>query len=558
MGDYDDDTAFLGQRGRFFILTFLLLNGLCVSTGWSGLYFVFVGATPPHHCSVPDDVNLTEAWKVAIIPIEVVDGQEERSMCHRYRLDVVRNYSDQGLEPGYVLNVTSIEQESCVDGWTYSKDIFQSTIVTEWDMVCDNQWKTPMASSMLFIGFMIGSLISGTISDRFGRKKVVFGAMALQVISILAQSFSPSWLVFCLIYLVVGGSQVSLFITTFVLGTELLSKSLRVFYTTLGVFLHYCIGYMMLPGFAYAMRDWRPLLQIISGIMVIYIPFWWFIPESPRWLLSRGRVEEAEEIVRFIARKNNVPAPNVIFKEEKVEQDPTADVKTYTLWDLLSNGKVRSISFMCLMLWLATNMGYYGLSLNTSNLSGDPYLNCFLSALAEVPGYIVSTVLLKKCPRRPLLMTYLVMGGGFLLLIPLIPENLRWLAIALEMIGKFGFTMAFTVVYAYTAEMYPTVLRNVGMGLCSSAARVGSITAPYIINLGIINPFLPYILIGSLTLGSSLVNIFLPETFGRELPETVEQMQRCRGPCCTHAEMTEEGLEAGELHKSTVLNEAKF
>jgi len=529
MGDYDEDTAFLGQRGRFFILTFFLLNAMCVSTGWSGLYFVFVGATPPHHCSVPDDVNLTEAWKIAIIPVQMVDGQEERSMCNRYRLDVVRNYSDQGLEPGDVLNDTHIDQESCVDGWTYSKDIFQSTIVTEWDMVCDNQWQTPMASSMLFIGFMIGSLISGTISDRFGRKKVVFAAMALQVISILAQSFSPSWLVFCLIYVVVGGSQVSLFITTFVLGTELLSKSLRAFYTTLGVFLHYCIGYMMLPGFAYAMRDWRPLLQVIAGIMVIYIPFWWFVPESPRWLLSRGRVEEAEDIVRFIARKNNVPAPNTIFKEEKVEQDSTADVKTYTLFDLLSNGKVRSISFMCLMLWLATNMGYYGLSLNTSNLSGDPYLNCFLSALAEVPGYIVSTVLLKKCPRRPLLLTYLLMGGGFLLLIPLIPENLRWLAIALEMIGKFGFTMAFTVVYAYTAEMYPTVLRNVGMGLCSSAARVGSITAPYIINLGIINPFLPYILIGSLTLGSSLVNIFLPETFGRELPETIEQMQRCRG-----------------------------
>lgn len=62
---------------------------------------------------------------------------------------------------------------------------------------------------------------------------------------------------------------------------------------------------------------------------------------------------------------------------------------------------------------------------------------------------------------------------------------LHYVALALEMTGKFGFTMAFSIVYIYTAEIYPTVLRNVGMGMCSSAARIGSITAPYVIYLGV-------------------------------------------------------------------------
>lgn len=61
---------------------------------------------------------------------------------------------------------------------------------------------------------------------------------------------------------------------------------------------------------------------------------------------------------------------------------------------------------------------------------------------------------------------------------------LQYVALALEMTGKFGFTMAFSIVYTYTAELYPTVIRNVGLGLCSSAARIGSITAPYVIYLG--------------------------------------------------------------------------
>ncbi|XP_062391522.1 organic cation/carnitine transporter 2 [Sardina pilchardus] len=555
MGDYDDDTAFLGQRGPFFIVTFLLLNFICISTGLSGIYFVFVGATPPHHCLIPSEANLSEAWREAIIPLETVDGKSQQSMCSRYKLDVVKDYSDRGLVPGVDLNVTDIEEEKCLDGWNYSKDIYQSTIVTDWDLVCDDQWKTPLASSCLFIGFLIGSLVSGQLSDKFGRKKLIFICLAGQPLSMVVHSFSPSWVFFCIFYLFVGAFHISLYITTFVLGTEVLSKSLRDVFTTLGVFLHYCIGYMLLPGFAFGFRDWRPLLQVMAGIMVVYVPFWWFIPESPRWLLAQGRVEEAEAIVRDAARRNKVVAPDVIFKEQKVEASPT-DTKSYTILDVLRNGKVRTTTFLCLLLWLSTNMGYYGLSLNTSNLSGNPYLNSFLSAAAEVPGYIVSTVLIKLCPRRPLLTVFLIIGGGFLLLIQLIPEHLHALALTLEMAGKFGFTMSFTVVYAYTAEIYPTVLRNVGMGMCSSAARIGSITAPYIIYLGSYNKYLPYILIGSMTLCSSAVNLFLPETFGRELPETVEQMQRCRGLC--QQKKIDKCPEAGDEQKSEVVNQSKL
>lgn len=72
---------------------------------------------------------------------------------------------------------------------------------------------------------------------------------------------------------------------------------------------------------------------------------------------------------------------------------------------------------------MAINIGYFGLSLNTSNLSGNPFMNCFLSATSEVPAYIVSTWLLKKCPRRALLSLFLIIGGGVLLLIQLIPDS---------------------------------------------------------------------------------------------------------------------------------------
>ncbi|XP_033996256.1 solute carrier family 22 member 5-like, partial [Trematomus bernacchii] len=362
-------------------------------------------------------------------------------------------------------------------------------------------------------------------SSRFGRKKVVFISLVAQSVAVMLQSFSHSWQMFCVMFLFVGASQISLYISAFVLGTEVLSKTMRILFTTLGAFLFYCIGYMTLPWIAYGIREWRTLLAVLSSTAVVYIPLWWFIPESPRWLITQGRVEEAEAIVREAARKNKIEAPAVIFKESEA----SAQFKKYTMLDILKSKKIRCITLMCLILWMAINIGYFGLSLNTSNLSGNPFMNCFLSATTEVPAYVVSTVLLKKCPRRALLSSFLIIGGGVLLLIQFIPEDLQYVALALEMTGKFGFTMAFSIIYIYTAEVYPTVLRNVGMGMCSSAARIGSITAPYVIYLGSYNKALPYILMGSLTIASSVVNLFLPETLNRDLPETVEQMQECQG-----------------------------
>ncbi|XP_055082616.1 solute carrier family 22 member 4 [Periophthalmus magnuspinnatus] len=528
MSDFDEDTAFLGQTGLYFWTTFFLLNTVFISTGFNGLYMVFIGSTPQHHCLIPD-VNLTEEWRNAIIPVKVVDGEAVRSQCRRFSLQVVKNLSENGLVPGKDLNVTDLRQEPCSDGWTYSRDVYRENIVTEWDLVCDDQWKVPFASSSLFVGYLLGSLISGQLSDRFGRKKVVFVSLAAQSVSVLLQSFAQSWSMFCLMFLFVGASQISLYISAFVLGTELLSKTMRVVFTTLGAFLFYCIGYMTLPWIAFAIREWRPLLAVLATTSVVYFPLWWFIPESPRWLLTQGRRDEAEDIVRDAARKNKVQAPAVIFKEAEVSV--LSDIKKYSILDVLRSRNSCCLTLMCLVLWMAINIGYFGLSLNTSNLSGDPFMNCFLSATSELPAYFVSTWLLKKCPRRPLLSVFLLIGGGVLLLIQVIPESLQSVALALEMTGKFGFTMAFGIVYIYTAELYPTVIRNVGMGLCSSAARVGSITAPYVIYLGTYNRILPYVVMGTLTMASSVVNLFLPETLNKDLPETMDQMQRCKGFC---------------------------
>ncbi|XP_010899171.1 solute carrier family 22 member 5 isoform X2 [Esox lucius] len=526
--DYEDNTAFLGEWGTFQKMVFFFLCISIIPNGFTGLSIVFIGDTPSHHCLIPANANITAEWRGNSIPLDKEGETTVLSKCSRYKLDVIQSLSEKGYVPGVDVNVSEIQQETCLDGWEYDRGTYITTIVSEWDLVCANKWKNPLTSSVFFCGVLTGSFLSGQLSDRFGRKIVLFATMGIQTLSTFLQVFSPSWLVFCVLFFVVGMGQISNYVAAFVLGTEILSPSIRIIYSTLGVCMFYTIGYMALPGVAFFIRDWRMLLLALTLPGLFYIPFWWFIPESPRWLLSQGRVEEAEVILREAARRNRVTAPEVIFRPVQTEQKST-QLEAHSICDLLKSSNIRWVSITLWLVWAILSIGYFALSLNTSNLAGSSYLNCFLSAATEVPAYTMAWLMFRYCPRRRSLFFTLILGGLVLLLVNLIPPKLSSVSIALEMLGKFGVTAAFSIVYAYTAELYPTVVRNTAVGACSMASRVGSISAPYFIYLGGYSKSLPYILMGSLTALSGLLSLLLPETHGMPLPDTIAHMQTIPG-----------------------------
>ncbi|XP_075957620.1 organic cation/carnitine transporter 2-like [Anarhichas minor] len=527
MKDYDDSVAFLGQWGRFQQVVFFLLTASILPNGYGVFSVVFFADTPSHHCLVPD-VNLTQDWLNAIIPIEVVNGKQQLSRCSRFRLDMVRNLSAQGFIPGRDVNITDLEQEGCVDGWSYSRDIYQSTIVSEFDLVCRDQWKQPFTSTMFFLATLVGSFFSGQLSDRFGRKPVFFATMAVQTIFTFVQIFSPSWMVFIILYFMNGLGQISNYVSAFVLGNEILTGHVRVLFSSLGVCLGFAIGYMMLPLFAYFLRDWKSLLLALSLPGLLYIPLWWFIPESPRWLLSQGRVEEAETTLRKAAKMNKVEAPSVIFKDYSVHADATKThpKEQHNVFSLLRTKNIRNMTLILCLVWFTLSTGYYGLSLNTSQLHANPYISCFLSAAVEVPAYTSSWLALRYVPRRLSVFCILLIGGVSLYFLQLVPKSLSELSVALEMLGKFVITAGTSLMFVYTAELYPTALRNTATGTCSAVAKVGSSIAPFLLQLSVYFKYLPYIVMGTLAVVSAFATFLLPESFGRPLPQTIQQMHK--------------------------------
>ncbi|KAL1252329.1 hypothetical protein QQF64_017022 [Cirrhinus molitorella] len=181
--DYDDSTAFLGDWGPFQRTVFILLCLSIIPNGFTGLSIVFLGDTPAHRCLIPAAMNITDEWRNASIPLDEDDENNfQFSKCSRHRMDIVKNYSDRGLLPWVDVNVSTIPQEGCMDGWEYDKGTYISTIVSEWDLVCSDDWRAPLTSSLFYSGVLTGSLISGQMSDRFGRKNVLFVTMAIQTV----------------------------------------------------------------------------------------------------------------------------------------------------------------------------------------------------------------------------------------------------------------------------------------------------------------------------------------------------------------------------------------
>ena len=147
----------------------------------------------------------------------------------------------------------------------------------------------------------------------------------------------------------------------------------------------YAVGEMVLGLFAFFIRDYVTLQWVMSAICFIQLPLWLLMPESPRWLLSKGRLEEARKVMERAARWNSKTVDLSAIKHQ-VEDKPDLHTELGFL-DLFRSRDILIITAVMFFNWPIITMGYFGLGLSMTQLGGNIFIEFILGAAVEAGDY---------------------------------------------------------------------------------------------------------------------------------------------------------------------------
>lgn len=529
---FDEVLTEIGEFGTYQKVLYFLVCLPTINCGIFMLISVFVLGNPHHRCAIPgydNDTYAVQSQGHSVLINKTIPQSDDDDIkydkCHIFP----RNFSnyDNNSHP---INADKYECEK----WVYDKSEFEETLVTKLDLVCDDLVLQSVAKMMFFGGVMVGSFVFGLLSDKIGRKKTLYISFILILVSSVTLYWAESLEVYIFLRFLVGAACSGIFLTSYVIGMEMVGPSMRLWAGTL-IHAFFATGQVILAGVAYYVRDWRRLQLYLAIPNVIYLSYYWLIPESPRWLLANGRRKEAEVVLRKAAKVNKV-----YLREGSFLDDSDMAAATGKVWHLFRS-KVMTIRTLVIFFnWMVVAMVYYGLSLNAANLGINVYLDFLLLGLCEFPACVLCILLFNRLGRKKLHFVFMVVGG-LACIATVITKDSESTTIALALIGKTGASGAFASIYVFSAELYPTTVRNAGIGASSCAARIGAMAAPYIADINqLLNSdlgeALPMVIFGSASLVAGLLTLLLPETVNRHLPETIEDAERFHLVVSVHEE----------------------
>lgn len=370
------------------------------------------------------------------------------------------------------------------------------------------------------------------MSDKLGRKISFFASVVVMAVFGVLSGVVNNYWAFIILRCVVGATTSGVFLVAFCLAMEMVGPKYRVIAGTLCQY-YYSFGYLVMAAVAYLLNfNWHYLQIVLSIPSVLFLSYWWIVPESVRWLISRGKYEEAKKQLEKVAKINKVDLDeekvqeminNTIKEKEKNENAEKAGVL-----DLFKHKRLCLRTLNLCFNWVVNSGTYYGLALSASNLGGNPYYNYLISAAVEIPAYAFNLAVLNnpRVGRRLALSGCMIFAGLVLTITIFIPKDQVTLLIILSMLGKLAITSSYGTVYIFSAELFPTSVRNVGMGVVSMSGRIGGIICPFINMLSDFWTPLPLIIYGAVALTGGILALFLPETLGKSLPETIQDGEK--------------------------------
>ncbi|XP_046325540.2 organic cation transporter protein-like isoform X2 [Haliotis rufescens] len=312
---FEDIVKLLGDFGPYQKRLYFLLCIPVISTGVQIMMLVFTLGVPDYRCALPDWDNDTYT---------IQGEQHARAVNAAIPLsnEVAQLYSScfiNNVINGTRGDVFYTNTSRKCEKWVYATDIFSSTIVTKFGWVCDMKLTKTHAQTMSMLGLLVGSVLLLPPADFIGRKKMFMASIILHIVSAISIAFVPSFAILSLLYCINGMSVIAIWGNGFVVGVELVGPLKRVLTGIVCEFFWTC-GSFITATLAYFVRDWQHLQLIVSVPTVLFLVYYWLISETSRWLISKMKYEEADQLLRHAAKVNKKTLPSDIFSENMLEQ----------------------------------------------------------------------------------------------------------------------------------------------------------------------------------------------------------------------------------------------
>ncbi|XP_061627701.1 solute carrier family 22 member 7-like isoform X2 [Phyllopteryx taeniolatus] len=488
---FDNILSEIGGVGKFQIKLILIQVLSRITLPCHFLLNNFMAGVPSHHCNIStlDNLNvssnLTWEQKLAIgIPTEMDGTLSSCLMFSKPRLPRLLNSSEE----------SSVVH--CQNGWVYSKRYFKSTLATEWDLVCSRKGMNKATATIFFIGVMLGAPLFGYLSDRFGRRRLLLVSYLTTMTFAVLSALSTSYVMFVIMRFFTGMSISGISIISIVLNIEWLGVEQR---TLFGVIfsLDWTLGNAILVGIARMINEWRLLILVVTSPLILALVAWRWLPESGRWLMANGKVDDAHYYINQCAEMNNRSKcmANITPRMLLESVDTDTDDNKYTFVDLFKTANMRKLAICSGIVWFGVAFTYYGITLN---ISGPAQAGTSLST-------------------------------GLFLFINLFVSKDKWvIRTIVGVLGKAVSEASFTIIFFYTIELYPTVIRQNGVGYTSFVARLAVSISPLIMLLEDLWPLLPPMTYCGMAVLSGLVVLLLPETQNTRMPEFIEDIDKPR------------------------------
>ena len=419
-----------GGWGQWMILICTFPIGMV--SGLPILIQMFAAFEPRHRCFVPncdEDFHNNELQATFVqhaLPKEYGSSEmfredETFDPCNMFEYVNNDNQTTKTCNPELFVNSSVIK----CDQYVYDTSVFEETLTTKFDLVCDEESKRRLLGTLMMLGLLIGSLIGGRLSDKFGRKITMLMSQLILTPVVMFGGYSPNYTTYAILRLISATCLPPMWLCSHSLTLELFGKEYRKSVVMTKDFIS-PISQLILVLIIYTSRHWT-YIHLWTGVAcLVPFPCYYFVPESPRWLAINGKLKQAEKILLTIAKRNGKKLNENERKEIKttlilIEKDANKMKGQENLnpLDMLRSGHLMK-TLILLFNWVTVCVGAYTLMLNATKLYGDLFINYTLVVLVgDLPGTVALLITLRFFGRRfNLFYTQFILGNYIYIMVP--------------------------------------------------------------------------------------------------------------------------------------------